>query len=80
MPVVFRHDGVRYYFFSNEGSPREPAHVHAERDGAEAKFWLRPDVKVVESIGFGRQELVSLIRVVEEQRDKIEEAWNEHFG
>ncbi len=80
MPVVFRYAGVRYYFFSNEGIPREPAHVHVERDGAEAKFRLRPDVKVVESAGFGRQELAGLMRVVEERRDEIERAWHEHFG
>jgi hypothetical protein len=24
MPVVFRYKGVRFFFYSNEGSPREP--------------------------------------------------------
>ena len=30
MPVVIRQSGLRYYFFSNEGQPPEPPHVHNE--------------------------------------------------
>ena len=80
MPVVFRHRGGRFYFFSNEGSPREPVHIHVEKDGGEAKFWLRPDVVVAESFGFTRRELVELGLVVLERREEIERAWHEHFG
>ena len=46
MPVVFRHQGVRFYFISNEGKPREPVHIHANRSDAEAKLWVVPDVRV----------------------------------
>ena len=42
MPTVFRERGFKFFFYSNEGSPREPAHIHVEKDSAEAKFWLRP--------------------------------------
>ena len=28
MPVVFRYKGFRFFFYSNEGNPREPVHVH----------------------------------------------------
>ncbi len=80
MPVVFRWEGVRFYFFSNEGSPREPMHVHAERQGAEAKFWLHPEVRVAENVGFDRRELVELLKTVELRRNEIERAWHEHFG
>ena len=51
MPVVFRHQGIRFYFFSNEGSPREPIHIHVGRSDAEAKLWLVPEVRVAESFG-----------------------------
>lgn len=27
VPVVFRHGGIQFYFYSNEGNPREPPHV-----------------------------------------------------
>ena len=29
MLVVFRFNGIRFHFFSNEGDPREPLHIHA---------------------------------------------------
>lgn len=44
MPVVFREGGLRYYFFSNEGAPREPPHVHVKGGGRDAKIWLEPDI------------------------------------
>jgi hypothetical protein len=37
MPVVLRRDGLRYLFFSNEGEPREPPHVHVRGGGKDAK-------------------------------------------
>jgi hypothetical protein len=80
VPVVFRWEGIRFYFFSNEGNPREPVHVHAEGDRGEAKFWLSPVVRVAESAGFNRKRLAELTRVVEEHREEIERAWHEHFG
>jgi hypothetical protein len=33
MPVVFRHSGLRYYFFSNEGQPPEAPHIHIKGGG-----------------------------------------------
>ncbi|HLH91701.1 MAG TPA: DUF4160 domain-containing protein [Xanthobacteraceae bacterium] len=33
MPVVLRESGLRYFLFSNESSPREPAHVHVKGGG-----------------------------------------------
>jgi hypothetical protein len=49
MPVVFRHEGLRYFFFSNEGVPREPRHVHVRGGGREAKIWLEPEIFIQES-------------------------------
>lgn len=46
MPKVFDWKGFRFHFFSNEGDPREPLHVHVTRDRATAKFWLHPAVAV----------------------------------
>ncbi len=80
MPVVFRDGAARFYFFSNEGSPREPVHVHVNRTGAEAKFWLRPEVQVADSFGFSRRQLADLARTILERREEIERAWHEHFS
>jgi hypothetical protein len=38
MPTVLKREGYWFYFFSNEGDPREPPHVHVRRGGDEAKF------------------------------------------
>jgi len=80
LPVVFRQDGVRFFFYSNEGNPREPLHVHAMRGDAEAKIWLEPDVSVASSTGFSRAELADLLKMVADRRKEIERAWNDHFG
>jgi hypothetical protein len=80
MPVVFRYNGIRFHFFSNEGNPREPMHIHADANAAEAKFWLYPEVKLANSAGFSRNMLAELERVVEQHRAEIERAWNEHFS
>lgn len=80
MPVAFRYNGVRFFFYSNEGNPREPVHIHAERGEAEAKFWLRPHVSVADSRGFDRRTLAELITVVLQHRDLIEGRWNDYFG
>ena len=44
MPVVFRHSGLRFYFFSNEGQPLEPPHIHVKGGGRDAKVWLEPEI------------------------------------
>ncbi len=80
MPTIFRHDGFRFFFFSNEGDPKEPAHVHVKRAGDEAKFWLTPDIAVADSFGFNAAELNALLKLVRRERARIERAWNDYFG
>jgi Domain of unknown function (DUF4160) len=74
LPTVFWRNGYRFFFFSNEGDPREPLHVHVRRGGDEAKFWLRPEVAVAESFGFNAAELNALVRMVRQDRARIERA------
>jgi hypothetical protein len=80
MPVVFRYRGFRFFFYSNEGSPREPVHVHTMGEGGEAKFWLTPAVRVASSDGLDARTLRELVAVVEQQRELIERTWNDYFG
>lgn len=80
MPVVFRCRGFRFFFYSNEGSPREPVHIHAVGEAGEAKFWLRPAAHVAWSSGLSASTLRELTTEVERQSGLIEKAWNEHFG
>ena len=80
MPVIFRDGGLRYYFFSNEGVPREPPHVHVKGRGCDAKIWLEPDVSIADSYGFNARELSGILRTVAANRDRILRAWHEHFA
>jgi Domain of unknown function (DUF4160) len=80
MPVIFRESGLRYYFFSNEGSPREAPHIHVKGGGRDAKIWIEPEASIADSYGFNSRELSAILRVVAENRDRILRAWHEHFG
>jgi hypothetical protein len=79
MPVVFIYKGYRFFFFSNEGTPREPLHIHVRKGSAVAKFWLDPKPAVAESYGLSPAELRELSDVVAENKDRIERYWNEFF-
>lgn len=79
MPVVFRYKGYRFFFYSNEGSPREPVHVHVRGSEGEAKVWLYPVVHLADSNGFDARTLRELVEAVEQNTAVIERAWNEHF-
>jgi Domain of unknown function (DUF4160) len=77
MPTIDDIGPYKLFFYSAEGT--EPPHVHIRRDRATAKFWLSP-VRVATSRRCGGHELRSLQRIVEENRERILEAWNEHFS
>ncbi len=79
MPVIFRFEGFKFFFYSNEGDPREPIHVHVLKGGDKAKFWLNP-VVLAANAGFDARTLRELANIVESNALRIERAWNEHFG
>jgi hypothetical protein len=80
MPRVFDWKGYRFHFFSNEGDPREPVHIHVTKAPATAKFWTSPEVSVAYNKGFNAKVLSQLMSVIESRAEEIERAWNEHFG
>ncbi len=80
MPTVFQMRGFRFFFYSNEGNPLEPVHVHVEKAGAEAKFWLKPQVHLSYNDGYDSRTLRELHAIVETNRDRIERVWHEFFG
>jgi len=80
VPTVFRYKGYRFFFYSNEGAPREPLHIHVIKGENVAKFWVEPEVSVAESYGMKASELKMLSKVVKEKEDLIREAWNEYFN
>ena len=80
MPEVFRWKGFRFFFYSNEGKPREACHVHVENADGEAKVWLDPQVRLASSTGLKSQDLLAILAVVSERETQIREKWDEYFG
>ena len=79
-PVVFRYRGFKFHFYANEGTPREPVHIHVNKDGVDAKFWLWPEVRLAYNDGFDERTVRELAALVEQRRTLITEVWNEFFG
>jgi len=77
MPNVFRFGPYRFHFWSRENS--EPPHVHVTRDDREAKFWLDPLVELAGNWGFSGHELTRIRRLALRNRDRLLEAWHDHF-
>ena len=80
MPVVFRYQGFKFFFYSNEGNPLEPAHIHVRAADKEAKFWLSPTVSLARNEGFDARTVRVLLGVVEDNRRVLEESWNDYFA
>jgi hypothetical protein len=80
MPAVFREAGYRFHFYSDEGSPREPVHVHVVKDGADAKLWLYPDIHFAYNRGFDARQQKWIAAMVAARRNEIEDAWNGYFA
>lgn len=80
MPTILRQGPYQLFFYSNEGNPREPVHVHVRAGSKEAKIWLEPDVALADNNGFNAKELKSIIGVVTAARQQIQDAWDAYFG
>ena len=63
-PTILRVGRYRFFFFSREESR---AHVHVDTPDGEAKFWLVPDVAVIEEL-------------IRKHEKEIRDAWDRHFG
>jgi len=55
-------------------------HIHVEKDGVEAKFWLNPEVRVACNDGYDARTRRELLEIVQTNRESIERARNEFFG
>ncbi|MYM70155.1 DUF4160 domain-containing protein [Pseudoduganella sp. FT55W] len=79
MPVILRYKGYALFFYSSEGFPREPMHIHVRGNGGDAKIWLEPEIMVASSAAIPAKKLRELISLVREQRELFIEAWKGYF-
>ncbi len=77
MPTVLRAGPYRFFFYACDRE--EPPHIHIEREDKVAKFWLDP-IRLQESGGFSRLEIVRMHKLVIEYENGLLEAWDEYFG
>ena len=75
-PTLFKHKGYRFFFFSAE---EKRMHVHVVSNGAEAKFWIEPNIEMAVNNGFSKVEINELIKIVEKNENKISVSWHKHF-
>ena len=79
MPTVLSENGYRFFFFSNEGNPLEPCHIHVRKNGALAKFWVNSKCTLAQNYGFTAKELNEISDIIDLNIVKIKEAWNGFF-
>lgn len=76
MPTVLRLKGYRLFFFSLDRS--EKPHIHVEKAGKYAKYWILP-VALSHNRGFRSPELTEIRKLVQKNENLIEEKWHEYF-
>ncbi|MFP3939323.1 MAG: DUF4160 domain-containing protein [Acidobacteriota bacterium] len=77
MPTVFKEEGFRFFFYSND---HPPLHVHVRKGGGEAVFEIGSRIELRESVGLKLQELRRAQELARQNRDLIARKWDEHFG
>jgi hypothetical protein len=76
MPTILQVGPYSFIFFSSDRP--EPPHIHVKRDRQLVKFWLSP-VTLDKNRGFKTHELNTIVKLVEENRDHLLEAWYDYF-
>lgn len=74
-PTIYRERGFRFAFYSRE---EDRMHIHVYAQGAEAKFWLEPEVDLAYSHGLSPTQLRHAERIVKEHQDEFIRAWRRH--
>lgn len=78
MPTIREISGpYRLFFFSFDCG--EPKHLHVQRERKVCKYWMEP-IALASNHGFSAVELNAIRLLLETNRIKILEAWNEHCG
>ena len=78
MPTIREIAGPYWLFFFSFDCG-EPKHVHVQRERRVCKYWMEP-VALASNHGFSPVELNAIRHLLDANRTKILEAWNEHCG
>jgi hypothetical protein len=75
LPTILKIDGYRFFFFSDEHNPQ---HIHIEKADAYARVEL-DTLEVTDRYNLNSKELKKLLKLVSQNKSKLQGAWNEYF-
>ncbi len=76
MPTVFRKDGYRFFFFSDEHLPK---HIHIEKAGSYLRIDLE-NLNVTHRYNISQKEIKRVLAIVQKERENLLGAWDEYFN
>lgn len=76
MPTVFKIDGFRFFFFSDE---HLPLHIHIEKGDGYMRVELET-FKITDVYKFSKKDIKKVISIIEENQLKLIGAWNDYFN
>ncbi|HKR05554.1 MAG TPA: DUF4160 domain-containing protein [Bacteroidia bacterium] len=80
MPTILYIAGWRFFFYSNESN--EPVHIHAQKAGKEAKYWLKvKEFEIVEAFSYklSPNDKREVKKIIYAHFDYFVEQWNNYF-
>ena len=86
MPQVFKIGSYWVYFWSNEGEPREPIHVHISQGSPQAnatKVWITKAGKcllVNNNSDIPSVALRNIMRIIEARSTEVIDKWYSFYG
>ncbi len=76
MPVILRIKGYRFWFYGADLD--EPPHVHAGKEGKEAKYWITP-IALARAGRFWQHELKEIERILVIYQEDVLSVWREEY-
>ena len=76
LPTVFKMDGFRFFFFSDEHAP---IHIHVEKGDGYMRVELEI-LKVTHRQNITKNDEKKIMAIIKEHHDELIGAWNEYFN
>ena len=86
MPQIFRTGSYWIYFWTNEGMPSEPIHVHVSKGSPVAnatKIWITATGKCYlcnNNSQIPERTLRNIMRLIEARSEEVIQKWTDYFG
>ena len=75
MPTILKINGYRFFFFSNEHTPK---HIHIQKQEKYAKINIE-NLQILDNYKFNSKELNEILKIVKENQQRLIKAWDEYF-